>query len=509
MSKMPESAVKCNVSAIDGIVEEIRSYVSWASDAGLAAHDFEADLWRQLLMLGHALQQRFFALQGDGDRGETLESGDGRCWRRLSQPHRREYRSVFGEFELERYVYGTREGQTIEAVPYDARLRLPARKNSYLLQDCNQALCSEMAFRPSSETMERILRMSQSVHSLQRNGRELAAHTESFWGTLPVPASAEEGELLVVSADGKGIPMRQERQALGIDRHRSESGARAGSKKMALLGAVYSIDPYRRDPQSVFQAMVNGSASVTEPPRPEPKFKRVRGAILRDADDRTDPQVHSIFSWLAAEATARGIETQRPVILLMDGQQSQWNAGASYLPDGENYCIIEILDILHVLVYLWQAVHLFFPSGSIEAHRLLQRQLRRVLAGDVAKVIRTLSTQASRRGLAWKRREELKTICGYFRNNAHRMRYSEYLVAGYPIASGVIEGACRYVVKDRMERSGMRWQMPGAQAMLSLRCIRLSGLWAEFLQHAIRVEIHENYGEQAANDPDYDPRQVA
>ena len=76
--------------------------------------------------------------------------------------------------------------------------------------------------------------------------------------------------------------------------------------------------------------------------------------------------------------------------------------------------------------------------------------------------------------------EVIATVCGYFENNAERMRYDAYLSSGYPIATGVIEGACRHVIKDRMEQGGMRWTLEGAQAMLNLRAINASDAAEEF-----------------------------
>ena len=81
------------------------------------------------------------------------------------------------------------------------------------------------------------------------------------------------------------------------------------------------------------------------------------------------------------------------------------------------------------------------------------------------------------------KRDEIETVCGYFTAHQHRMKYHEYLAAGYPIATGVIECACRHLVKDRLERSGMRWTTEGAQAMLTLRSIKASDSWEEFQKY--------------------------
>jgi hypothetical protein len=124
-------------------------------------------------------------------------------------------------------------------------------------------------------------------------------------------------------------------------------------------------------------------------------------------------------------------------------------------------------------VYVWNAAHLFYEKKSQAALCFAKQTILRLLRGEVEGVIRGLRWKSTHEKLSNKRLEELERICGYFENNRHRMAYHEYLQAGYPIASGVIEGACRHVVKDRMERSGMRWILDGTQAMLGLRCIHL------------------------------------
>ena len=133
----------------------------------------------------------------------------------------------------------------------------------------------------------------------------------------------------------------------------------------------------------------------------------------------------------------------------------------------------------------------------------------RILKGEVAMVIRGLRWKGTHENLSDKRREKWEGICRYLENNTHRMAYHEYLAAGYPIASGVIEGAGRHVVKDRMERSGMRWILEGAHAMLGLRCIHLSGDWDQFLRLRIQRECERLYPGQSANDDAYGALQVA
>ena len=100
-------------------VAQLTGLVTDAARDGLPAHELERGLWHYLLRLGHELQAEYFALAGDGDCGETLTLADGRGVKRLPEPHGRPYRSIFGDFTLERVMYGTREGQRIEAVPLE------------------------------------------------------------------------------------------------------------------------------------------------------------------------------------------------------------------------------------------------------------------------------------------------------------------------------------------------------------------------------------------------------
>ena len=119
-----------------------------------------------------------------------------------------------------------------------------------------------------------------------------------------------------------------------------------------------------------------------------------------------------------------------------------------------------------------------------------------MLCGEAGYVIGGLRQMGTKRGLRGHRLAKLTTICNYLRKNMARMRYDEYLAAGYPIASGVIEGACRYVVKDRMERAGMRWTVEGAQAMLALRTTHINGQWKEFQKYRIQQERQRLYPRQ-------------
>jgi len=505
MKSMNDATREIESQALLDEFAEILEFVQAAFQQGRTAHDVETGLWQRMLKLGRSVFGAWLDLFGDGDAGDRIVLEDGREVRRLDDLHRREIQNVFGSFELYRAVYGTREGQKLEAVPLDERLGLPQGKNSYLLQDWDQALAVEMPYATVGATLARILGFSQSVHTLERNQGEMATAADEFWKERPIPPAEQEGELLVCTADGKGIPMRGGAKAPERAEPPSTGGMRPDTKKMALVGAVYTVDPFVRTPEEVLDALFREAPADEPPPsRPRPCFKYVRAALQRDDTDSTEPQVQAIFGWMAEQAAQRNPDGTKHVILLMDGQDSLWRAGWAYLPE-ELAEVTEILDLLHAIGYLWKAAFLFHPKGSDAARDFVKAQMRRMLHGEIAAVIQSLRWLGTHHKLKGKRRETLEGICGYFHNNAHRMAYDVYLEHGFPIASGVIEGACRCVVKDRMERSGMRWIMSGARSMLDMRCVYLSDLWEEFTAFRIQRESLRLYPGYAANDPDFSP----
>jgi hypothetical protein len=263
MKMTPESEVLKGENAdLLPMLTELRDFLRGAASSGTPAHDVELAVWKCVLAIGATLFGRFLNMVGSGDLGETVALPDGRVCQRLEQPHRRRYVSVFGCFQLQRTVYGSREGQKIDFVPLDNRLQLPESDFSYLLQDWDQSLCVEEAFRQAGRTLHRILGLKQSVDSLERMNAEMAKQVEDFRAERPLPAADAEGELLVSSADGKGVVMRRDRGEK-TPAHRTK-GDKASRKEMAIVGAVYSVDRYIRTAEEVVAALFGDGGA---PPR--------------------------------------------------------------------------------------------------------------------------------------------------------------------------------------------------------------------------------------------------
>ena len=485
------------VNRMSDQVREMVNFVEMSAESGVAVHVVESEVWSRILKIGRQALELFFSSCGNGDMGVELTDSDGQVLSRLAELHQRPYLSIFGLFELERYVYGTREGQRIEEVPFDSRLQLPESKFSYLLQEWDQALAVQNAYAETNQIIAGILGFKQSVDSMERTNRNMSEPVGEFFETQSVSPPAQEGEVVVASADGKGVCMRAGSTETQKDGSDSTEERKSGGKKMAVVGSVYTVDPYYRSAEDVLEALFRDKSKDLPPKstkRPKPQNKQVRASLLRDEADTTAPSMEEIFGWLNKEVQQRNPLGQNDVVVLMDGQISLWNAAEVYIQgvvDGMN--VVQILDLLHAGSYVWSAAHLFHPKKSLAAFNFARDRIARILNGEVLAVVRGLRCMGTRAGLGKQKQKDLEVICKYLQNNAHRMQYDEYLAAGYPISSGVIEGACRYLVKDRMERTGMRWVLDGAQSMLALRSIYLSGLWDEFTRFRIEKERSRLY----------------
>ena len=472
---------------IQRIVPEVVELLAFALQEGMPAHKVEENLWDVLLRAGNRAMQALFDSHGSGDLGPSLTLPNGDEVKRLEKLHPRQYVSIFGRFDLQRVAYGTRESQAIAFVPLDNRLQLPESDFSYLLQDWDQELAVEQAFSKVNQTIERMLRLKQHTDSLENMNRQMAQDTAMFRESLPAPPAAEEGQILVVTADGKGVVIRGQATPTLCGGERP-SGSRVNGKRMAAVGAVYSIAPHVRSPEEVVAALFRDT-NYTPPPRPQPCCKRV-WASLPQGEGKEYSSIDMVFDWLLWEYVRRNPDSRRPTVYLCDGQETLWQACHEYLPDKNT---TEILDLLHVTPRLWQAAKLFCGEKSPQVVPFVRQRLTQVLQGKVETVVRGLRRLATKQELSVAKRKVLRRICRYLGKNRHRMRYDEFLAKGYPIASGVIEGACRHVVKDRMERAGMHWTVAGAQAMLDVRSVWVSGQWQAFQQQRIERATERLY----------------
>ena len=484
---------------LGNLADDLTDLVRHSIENGSSLDELERSVFQKVLAMGHAAVNMFLQAQGDGDLGDSIATEEGIVLQRSDTVAPRPVRTIFGEHSFAAFVYARGPKQKIELRPIDARLNLPKGKASYLLQEFTQLFCVEKAFGVGARQFAAVFQQQLSVAVLEEINRDMGTQADCFLDSLTTPAVADEGELLVTTADGKGVPLvKQDAQNIPV----FDEKERPGNRRMATLGCVYTVNRHIRTPEQIVAALFREKTETPPETRPEPCSKHYRGYFTdTEPGEEPIPSAYRTWTWLAQQVTARHQDGQ-PVVRLMDGQPSLWNAADACLDDfvahlrqtGETQLVIDILDIIHAASYAWRAAKVFHRHKEHQ-EAFAHERLLRILRGEVSGVVKGLRRMATEHELRGAPLKEISTVCNYFENNAHRMRYHEYLKAGYPIASGVIEGACRHIIKDRMEQGGMRWRLVGAEAMLNVRAVNASSEWETFgrwrqLEEAKHVHPH-------------------
>lgn len=490
--------MELKVEQIQAEVAAMAQWITKAAREGTAAHTVEKKLFAELLKLGRTLFGGFLHAVGKGDRGEIVTLEDDTVLNRFEAEHKRKLLTVFGRFEISRWVYGRAERQAIELAPTDQKLQLPESEVSYMLQEWDLLLGIEQAFGRSTQIINTMLGVQQSVDTLEGISRHMAQSVAAFREQQPAPDPELEGEILIVTEDNKGVPMVRPADAPKPGAHLTK-GQKKNKKQMACVGCVYSVDPHLRTPEELVATLFRDSDRPIGPV-PVAQQKRYWVSLTRWVPGETGEleEVHGqteVFEHMRDDIALRRCPQQK-LVHLSDGQRSLETDRASYLPSDEN--TVDVLDLLHVLPRVWEIGHLFHKEGSRAVEDFVRAGLLRVLRGETKTWITSMRCRGTKEKLSDKKLQKLQRCTEYLKSNLHRLRYDEYLAAGYPIATGVIEGACRHLVRDRMERAGMRWKVPGAQAMLDLRTIHTNGDWETFQSFRIKTETQRLYPHTAS-----------
>jgi hypothetical protein len=473
-------------------LEELIAELGSAAGMGLTHAQAEELIDRRGQEVLRRLLQGWLDAQGPGDVGPVLVGRDG--LEREEKRHReRKMESIFGEVEIKRLSYETPGAASLR--PLDAELNLPAESYSHGVR----LRVAKQAAKESFDEVVLGIEESTGAHVPKRQAEQLTQRAaQDFDAFYAEERTAEEprspgGSILVLSTDGKGVPMLKEdlrpetRKAAESREHkltkRLSKGEKRSSKRMATVAAVYTVEEFVRSPEQIVSEL-RSVRDATEAKRPRPENKRV-WASVRKAQKQ-------IIKEMFEEALRRDPGRQKRWVAVVDGNKSQIRLIRKYARQ-HGVELVLVLDLIHVLEYLWKAAYVFHPEGSIEAERWVTDRLREVLDGKARQVIANMRRAATRAGLSAQQRKPVDTCARYLRGHLEMLRYDEYLAAGLPIASGVIEGACRYLVKDRMERTGARWGLEGAEAVLRLRAIYVSGDFEKYWQFHLRKEWERNH----------------
>jgi hypothetical protein len=429
------------------------------------ADHIERSLFRRLLKLGARLLLLFFVTRAQNCSREPLELEGGQELPYHSEK-KRTYASIFGKLAFWRpYFYKTGvEGQS----PLDAELSLGSDRYSDLLREMSAYLGVYAAYSKAIDIEERLLDVKLSTRVLQQVIASDAADVQAFYAQKPAPLPAAEAEILVIQADGKGVPMVLETPA--EPKMRLGKGQKRGRKKEAIVTTVYTIAAAPRTPEQVVASF----------------FYQDQGtASEQGSSKRTKPQNKHIWATLEGKDTALARLAKQVAprqgrhilqqVALCDGCEALQSRIETQFPD-----FTLILDFIHPNEYLWKVANSLLGETSELRTEWVAHQTLLMLSGQTAQIITEFRRLAQDAQHTSAQREKLIKTANYFERNLPYMDYPTYLAQGWPIASGVIEGACRHFVKDRFELSGMRWTQEGAENLLHLRAVAENEDWDDY-----------------------------
>ena len=402
--------------------------------------------------------------------------------------HRRGLTTVFGPVEVERLAY--RFPGRANLHPADAALNLPVERHSHGLRRLAAIEASRGSFDATVEAIERSTAQAVGKRQVETLVRRAAADVDAFYAAINRPPVPDH--VLVVSVDGKGIVMRADslrpataRAAANTTtklKTRLSKGEQSNRKRIAEVGAVYDLEPVPRHPADVLAS----KAGRCVPPAPTATTKWVTASVANN----TAHVVGAIFD----EADRRDPLRERRWLALVDGNQHQIDCIAAQAAD-RDHDVAVVVDFIHVLEYLWNAAWCFFKEGDANAEDWVHDRALAVLSGQATEVASGIRRRATTNHLSRSKRRKADLCANYLTNKAAYLDYPAALAAGWPIATGVIEGACRHLVKDRMDITGARWGLDGAEAVLKLRAIRSNSDFDAYWQFHLRQErrrVHES-----------------
>lgn len=422
------------------------------------ADQMERHLFNQLLKMGGKLMQLFFDIRSQGSSRKEAVNGQGERLPYHSEKGR-DYYSIFGELEINRpYFYRKGAGGYS---PLDAELGLGEGSYSDILRELHEELGVYIPFGKEVAIIERLLGIGLSKRCVQAFIESDAADAAAYYEQKPAPPVEEEGSILVIQADGKGIPIIK--ASAKKNKVRLKRGEARSKKKAVTATALYTIQPAPRTVAEVVASLLEEGSEKTSANRAKPQHKQLWGTL----DGKP-----AALDRLQSEVDKRMGDHIQHRLMLCDGDKSLQAHLSQRFSD-----FTLILDFIHAYEYLWQVATALYGQDDPDRLPWVLEQTRHLLNGRACPLATTFRQLAGEKGRSASQRKILHKVANYYQNNQAYMDYATYLQHGWPIASGVIEGACRHFVKDRMELSGMRWSIDGAENLLHLRAVAENDDW--------------------------------
>jgi hypothetical protein len=452
------------------------------------------DLEEQVQGRGRELLRQLYQDQLDlraarEERRQEVAGADGVERTRVEKGRQRQLITVFGPVTVTRMAYRAPGAASLH--PADAVLNLPVEAHSHGIRRRAAIEAVRGSFGDAAAAIERSTGVKAGKRQVESLARAAAVDVEAFYADRR-PGPSGDDVLLVMQFDGKGIVMRPEalreatakaaRTAARKLAARLSPGEKNGRKRMAELGAVYDAMPAARTAADIIARPAKGPGPPGEPRKAGPVVtgKWLTGSVTRDI-----PQVIKMgFS----EAERRDPAHARTWVVLVDGNKQQIEAiGAEAGHRGVKVTVL--IDFIHVLEYCWRAAWSFFEPGDPDAEAWVAGQARKILEGRSGQAAAAIRRRATTYGYSAAEREGADACANYLSAKKPCLDYATALKSGWPIATGIIEGACRHIVKDRMDLTGARWGLAGAEAILTLRALVSNGDFDEYWPYHLDQEF--------------------
>jgi cytochrome c553 len=444
--------------------ETILQFVTGTEAQTATADHIERSLFQLLLSLGAQLLLLFFQMRSQTcSRRAIIIEGQKIPY---NSEQGRVYFSVFGKVPLFRpYFYTTEAGGH---TPLDAELSLGADRYSDMVREIMAYLGVYVPYNKAVDIFRRILKSGVSTRVEQKLVDEDSQDVLAYYEQKAAPEASDEAEILVVQADGKGVPIILEKSS--SEPVRLGKGQKRGRKKEAVVTTVYTIAANPRTPEDVVDSFF-GQNGGHKKAQSSPQNKHIWATL--DGKERA-------LTRLAQQTEPRYGSHIQHKVALSDGCEALQERLKETFPD-----FTLVLDFVHANEYLWKVANSLLGEGNDQRTQWVMEQTKLMLSGQTEQIIADFRAQAQARKTTKVQAEKLNKTANYFERNLKYMDYNTCLAKGWPIASGVIEGACRHFVKDRFELSGMRWEQSGAENLLRLRAVAENGDWDDY--HLFRL----------------------
>jgi hypothetical protein len=430
------------------------------------------------------------------EKHPSVKGSDGEIRSHRRSGSSRTLESIFGEVIVRRICYSTKERGCDGIYLGDGQLNLAADKFSDGLHRLAAEEASKVSFEEASQLIGKTTAGTVAKRQVEEIVVKVSADFDSFYAQRSIDCSDEGDSLLVMTTDSKGIVMNEEDLRPATAKSAKESqhkcqtrlskGEKRNRKRMATVASVYGVGRWVRTPEDIL-----GEKNVPLE-RPKVVNKRVWASVERSQEE--------VISDMFDEAQRRDPKQQRAAVILVDGHVHQLKLIHAELKRRQLEATV-IVDFIHVLEYLWKAAFAFHKPGTIQAEEWVQERAHHILAGNASGVAAGMRRSATLQGLATKDRQPVDTCANYILSLSDYLRYDQYLTRGFPIATGVIEGACRHLIADRMDITGARWRLARAEAVLKIRALRASGDFEKYWTFHKAQELIRNHSSKL-HDPE-------